>query len=181
MIRMIGSVLVVLLLASLAGCAGGHKSQESPLGDQDKDGAAGHYFDGDDGSVRFWGDAADAGETRAIEGLVKRYYAAAATENGRLACALTYYLDVETLPEGYGQPPGPLWLHGADMCPVLLGTIFRHFHNELTEAVHVTAVRVSGERAYALVGFQALPAGYVKARREGGRWKIDGLLAAALP
>lgn len=94
---------------------------------------------------------------------------------------LTYYLDVETLPEQYGQPPGPRWLRGANTCRAVLTRVSEYFHGELTAPVVVTGVRVSGSRADALVGFKTLPAGVVKTRREDGSWKIDGLLAVALP
>jgi hypothetical protein len=152
------------------------------VGDQDKDSsAAAGYYDGDDGNIRYYGQAASTSDARAIMTLLTRYYAAAATEDGARACALTYFLDVETLPEQYGQPPGPLWLRGAKTCPAVLSRVFRHFHSLLTPRVEVTAVRVSGDRADVLVGFTTLPAGFVKARREGGVWKIDGLLAVALP
>ncbi len=154
----------------------------SPMGDQDDDNpGGGGYYDGDDGSVRFYGKAASRTDTRAIAALVKRYYAAAAAGRGAQACALTYFIDVETLPEQYGHPPGPLWLRGADTCTAVLTRVFAHYHRQLTVPVQVTGVRVNGLHADALVGFATLPAGVVKARREGASWKIEGLLAVPLP
>jgi hypothetical protein len=151
------------------------------LGDQDSDTKVGGYYDSDDGEVRSYGHEASATEARAITTLVERYYAAAAAQDATKACALTYYLEAETLPEQYAEPPGPRWLHGASTCRAVLSRVFAHFHSKLTVPVVVTAVRVNRGRAEVLVGFKTLPAGYVKARLEGATWKIDSLLAAPLP
>jgi hypothetical protein len=184
---------VVLLASSLGACGstrGGAATSEasskvsgagSLLGDQDNDSGRDNYYDRDDGEVRDYGHAASAAETRAIGALVKAYYAAAAAGNGTRACQLTYYFEAETLPEQYAQPPGPRWLHGLSTCSALLTRVFAHFHASLSAPVLVTGVRVDGDRAEALVGFKTLPAGFLKARLEGGSWKIDSLLAAPLP
>lgn len=192
--RSLALLTVLLLVVSAGACGGAHKrsgstsiasstsrSLTSLMADQDKDSTSGDYYDGDDGEIRYHGHAASAADVRAITALVKRYYEAAAARDGATACALTYYIATETLPEQYGQPPGPLWLRGANTCPTLLTRVFKHFHRQLTVPVVVTAVRVSGGRADALVGFRTLPAGFVEVRREGISWKIDGLLATALP
>jgi hypothetical protein len=150
------------------------------VGDQDRDSSAKDYYDSDDSEIRSYGHAASAAEAYAITTLVERYYAAAAAGDAAKACALTYYLDVETLPEQYGEPPGPRWLKGAHTCRALLSRVFAHFHSELTVSVVVTAVRVNGRHADALVGFRRLPAGHVMVHKEGASWKIDGLLAAPL-
>jgi hypothetical protein len=186
------ALLVVSIALGLSACGGVSKDDhpvstsnsaalDSLMGDQDTDNPAGGYHDSDDGSIRYYGRAASASEAQLVGALIHRYYAAAASEDGAAACALTYYIDVETLPELYGQPPGPLWLRGANTCPVLLTRVFEHFHSQLTAPVTVTAVRVDGVHAYALVGFRTLPAGFVRVRREAGVWKVDGLLATALP
>lgn len=188
-------LLAVTLLGVGAGACSGARNGSGPaskasstkpipgflMGDQDKDSPSAGYYDSDDGSIRYYGQAATAADARAITALIKRYYAAAASEDGATACALTYFIDVEMIPEHYGQPPGPLWLRGANTCSAVLSLVFKHFHSQLTVAVEVTGVRVSGDRGDALVGFRTLPAGVVKVRREGGAWKIDGLLAVALP
>jgi len=184
---------VAALLAAGAGACGSARSRipasnaaDSPslaslMRDQDRDSSGTGYYDGDDGAIRYYARAAAATDAQAITVLVRRYYAAAAAQDGARACRLTYYIDVETLPEQYGQPPGPLWLRGAHTCRAVLSRVFEHFHRELSVPIQVTGVRVGGDHAYALVGFRTLPAGYVKLRREGGAWKVDGLLAAALP
>jgi hypothetical protein len=51
----------------------------------------------------------------------------------------------------------------------------------LQAAPTVTAVRIGGEHADALLGWRALPAGFIEARREGKAWKLEQPLAAPLP
>lgn len=175
-------MLLVLAPIGLSACGETHRDAPSPPGDEDRDGGKRPgYFDGDDNSVRYFGRAANPGEASAITTLVKRYYSAAAAMNSSAACALTYYISVETIPEEYGQPPGPLYLRGAHTCQAVLAIVFKHFHAELTQPVMVMGVRVDGNHADALVGFRALPAGFVQARLEGNTWKVEGLLATALP
>lgn len=148
--------------------------------DQDSDGASARgYYDGDDGEVRLYGRPAGAADAAAIAAVVKRYYAAAAAGDAGTACALTYYVELESLPERFAS--GPLWLKSAHTCRETLGRLFAHFHSELTVSPVVTAVRVQNERARALVGFRALGAGYVELHREGSAWKVEGLLAEQLP
>jgi hypothetical protein len=161
--------------------AGGNLAGKALLGDRDGDDHGSGYRDSDDGEISAYGHAASATEAAVIASVVRAYYAAAASGDGQRACALTYYLDAETLPEKYGEPPGPLWLKGARTCPALLARVFANYHKKLTVPVVVTGVRVNGSHADALVGFKTLAAGYVKLRREGNSWKIDGLLAQPLP
>ena len=183
---MIRSTIVLLasaLLALGAGACGGssHGDNASSASETGTHGTAASNPSGAGTAIASYGQAASAADAGAIAGLVRRYYAAAAAENGALVCSLTYYIEVETLPEQYGGPPGPRWLHGADTCPTLLTRVFKHFHSELRGPVEVMAVRVKGQRAEALVGFPGLrlPEGVVKIRREGDAWKVDGLLAVA--
>jgi hypothetical protein len=149
-------------------------------GDEDSDNPRGLYDDGDDAAVRGYGHAASAADAQAVSAVVRRYYAAAAAQDARTACALTYYILAESLPEQYGGPPGPLYLRGAGSCQAVLSIVFRRFHAQLVQPPTVTGVRVNGELAYALLGWTALPAGYIEARREGRAWKIDKVLAAPL-
>ncbi len=177
------TVLLLLALPWMAACGTTRDRPSTALrGDQDGDADPRvAYVDGDDRGIADFGHAATASQAATISTLVKDYYAAAGAENGAVACALTYHISVETLPEQYGQPPGPLYLRGASTCPRLLSLIFRHFHHALTVPVEVTGVRVGGEHGNVLVGFRTLPAGVVDVRREGPAWKVEGLLAAPLP
>jgi hypothetical protein len=174
--------LLVLAAISPAACGAARRADAPLLGDEDRDAAAGAaYFDRDDGPTRSFGHAAGAAQAAAIAAVVKRYYAAAAARDGTAACALTYYLTVETIPEEYGEPPGPRYLRGARTCTAVLDIFFNRAHRQLTAPVTVAGVRVRGAFANALVGFRTLPAGVVKLRREGRTWKVAGLLAEPIP
>ncbi len=183
MTRAATALLAGALLALGAGACGGgaHTQSVALVGEAGTHRKAVADLSGAGTAIASYGRPAGAADDQAIVALIKRYYAAAAAANGRLACALTYYMEVETLPERYGGPPGPRWLHGADTCPALLTRVFEHFHSELTSPPVVKAVRAKGQRAEALVGFPGLrlPEGVVKVRREGDAWKVDGLLAVA--
>ena len=189
------SALVAVAVASLGVAVGacgstgkdtsrstGVASGASMLGDEDADSQGqSAYLDGDDGEVSDSGQRASAGVERAITTLVRRYYAAAAAEDGARACSLMYYIIAESIPEKYARAPGPLYLKGVDSCPALMTRVFRRLHAQLQAAPTVTAVRVSGERADVLLGWKTLPAGFIKVRREGRVWKLEEPLAAPLP
>jgi hypothetical protein len=194
---LLGPVAVALLLG-LGGCGGSGgstsdaaatatvRSGSSPagslLGDEDRDnrGETGGY-DSDDDSIPYFGRPAGVSDRSAITALVRRYYAAAASEDGAEACTLLYFILAESTPEQYGRAPGPRYLQGADTCQAVLSRVFAHFHAQLTEPPHVTAVRVSGDRGDALLAWTTLRAGFIEVRREGRAWKIDRVLAAPLP
>jgi hypothetical protein len=163
-----------------------HAARSAAYGDGDRDSpadssAGGASHDSDDATVTGYGHAASARDAREITALVQRYYAAAAAEDGARACGLTYYILAESIPEDYGRPPGPRYLSGAGTCQAVLSIVFKRFHVQLAEPPRVRAVRVNGTLAYALLDWTTLPAGYIEARREGGTWKIDRVLAAPLP
>jgi hypothetical protein len=184
--------LVALPCCLVTACGSAHRDGGSAAsvasalpalpGDEDRDNAGRReYFDGDDGSIRYFGHAASAQDARAVAALVRRYYAAAAAGDGARACALIYYLVAETLPEEYARPPGPEYLKGADSCPALLSRVFAHFRAQLAISPTVTAVRVDRDHADALLGWKGLPAGYLAARREGRVWRLNAPLASPLP
>lgn len=139
-----------------------------------------NYRDSDDGSVVAYGHAAGAVDRRAITVLVQRYYAAAAAGNGATACALIYSIFAESIPEDYGQGPGPPYSRGKT-CAVVMSKMFEHFHSQMSGAVVVTGVRVNGHQARALLGSSTEPAGFISAKRERGVWKIDQLVGEPLP
>lgn len=183
--------LALALCACMGACGAQHESASSPAdvsnsarppGDEDRDSSRpSAYLDGDDGVVSDFGHAASAQDARAITTLVGRYYNAASAADGARACALMFYILAESVAERYAQPPGPRYLAGLRTCPAVLTRVFARFHTQLATPPSVTAVRVEGDQAYALLGWRALPAGYIEARREGRAWKIDEPLAAPLP
>jgi hypothetical protein len=168
MTRALALLAAVLLGLGAGACGGAGKGAGSAPGAADN-------------GVVTYGHAASAADRLAVTALVERYYAAAAAQDSARACSLTYYILVETMPEQYGQPPGPLYLRGAKTCRAVLSIVFKRFHTQLTEPPEVTGVRVEGDLAYALLGWATMPVGFMEVRREGGAWKIDRVLAAPLP
>jgi hypothetical protein len=172
--------------AAAAGAVPGTRANLGQLrGDEDNDAqGAGGYYDRDDADIAHYGRAASAGETQAIAALVRRYFAAAAAGDAARGCALASAILAESLPENYGGPPAPRYLLGAHTCRAVLARVFEDLHAQLVPLaarLEVTGVRVRGNRADALLGWGALPAGLMEARREGGAWKIEEPLASPLP
>ena len=173
-------VVVGLLWLALNACAQSGKrprsavslSSDAPLATSASD-----RYDSDDGEIGRFGYPAGAAEKRAIVALVRRYYAAAAAQDGAEACALTSPGRADSIPEDWG----PTYLPGAKTCATVLTAVFKRLHNQVSEPVYVTGVRVDGDRAYALVGSTAMPASVTQAQRARGVWKIDRVLATPLP
>lgn len=140
------------------------------------------YHDPDDSSVESFGHTPSAPETRLLQGLAARYYAAAAKADGRAACAMMAASLARSIPEDYGyRGPGPAYLRKARTCPAVMSGLFAHEHAILAGGAEVTGVRVAGDKAIALVGSPKFPAGYLQLVRVGHTWKVQGLLAQALP
>src|SRR5690242_11761264 len=130
--------LLALLLVSLfslgvgacgGSSAGGGSGSASasatrhPARDRDDDGDK----NDDDAHVLYWGRAATGADQQAITTLIKRYYAAAAAEDGAQACSLLVPFVAEAVPENYGHQPG---LHGRS-CAVVMSKFFRQRHHLL--------------------------------------------------
>jgi hypothetical protein len=139
------------------------------------------YHDSDDGIVLNYGHAANAADTRAIAIEAKRYYAAAAADNGKKACSMMTASDAGSVAEDYGSGAGPAYLRGGKTCEAVMSRLFEHSHAKLTGAIDVTGVRVKEGSAYALIGSTKLPASLIILKHEGGAWKINSLLGGALP
>jgi hypothetical protein len=138
------------------------------------------YTDGDDTSVLAFGRAASVTETRAVTAVVKRYYAAAAAEDGARACALVTSVYLIAIPEDYGRTTGPSYMRGKT-CSIALSGLFKHEHKRLVTGVKLTGARIAGNRAYVLVGSRTLPASYLTLEREASGWRVSGLLGVPLP
>lgn len=160
-------------------------------GDNDRDGADGTQtttsdgrrarFDRDDREIVGFGRSADSAQRRAITALFERYYRAIAADNGTAACSLLFSLLAESIPEVYGQEPGPVYLRGLKTCPAVVSLMLQHARGELASEIEVTGVRVRGKRGYVLFGSADKPASALAVHREGGDWKVDEMLPTALP
>jgi hypothetical protein len=152
-------------------------------GDNDTDNSSGSYYDSDDDSVRHYGHAADTSDRSAIAALVKRYYAAAATEDGAAACSMILSNLVRSVPRDLGRPPGPPYLRG-NTCAIVMSKIFKEHHLQLAAyagGLEVTGVRVDHDHGLAVLGFKTLPGRQIRVAREARAWKLEALLDSELP
>jgi hypothetical protein len=138
----------------------------------------------DDKNILAYGHAANAADMRTIATLVRRYYAAAAADNGTTACSLLFTLLAEVIPEDYGQAPGPPSLRGKT-CAVVMTKLFKQQHQLLS--TNVAMLKVTGARIGEKRGFALLLLGktheqrYIPVHREFGVWKVNSLLDSGLP
>jgi hypothetical protein len=130
----------------------------------------------DDQLVLGFGHVASAGEARPIVALVKRYYAAAAAEDGRAACRMLAPFVAESVAENQGQSPR---LRGGT-CPVVMSKVFAVQHRELAaKSADYRFVRIGVEGDHALVAleFPAISEVHqLTLRRIGGRWWVLHLI-----
>jgi hypothetical protein len=147
-----------------------HKNDRDNDGDQNDD----------DGKVLGYGHAADAADRRTSIGLVTRYFAAAAAEDGAKACASLVPFIAESVPEDDGHQPG---LRGKT-CAVVMSKLFKVHHQLLTmksATLRVIGVRVEGDKALAILEFPTIPeVRQITERRVGSAWRLldlfDGIL-----
>jgi hypothetical protein len=151
--------------------------------DKDDDIGAG-YDDTNNNSLLDFAHAASASDKQAITALVKRYYAAAAAEDGAKACSMLYFTLAEAVPEDYGQsPPGQPYMLGKT-CPVVMTKLFKHFHSQVAAhnaTLKVTRVRLNQHHGLAVLSFGRMPERQISVAREGHTWKIEALLDSELP
>jgi hypothetical protein len=138
------------------------------------------YRDGDDGRISEYGQAIGRDEQAKLTAIADSYFAAASAGDGASVCSLIDPALVKTIPEDYGRPPGPRYMHGKT-CAASMSGLFRHFHGHFSGGISVTGVRVMGHVAYVLLGSRTQPASYMTLKRKQKTWRIDGLVATPLP
>ncbi len=188
-------LVAALVCVGLGACGGGSASGTSASESagrqtlprievtEDADEDSDKYGSEPDNEHEAFGHPADATDARLVTALVKRYYAAAAHEDGAAACGLLYSLFAESVAETYGEASGSPSLHG-DTCAQVMSKLFAQMHRRLSDgtAVRVAAVRVEFDLASAQFGFAGMkPTRYTMARRERGVWKLDLLLDVGHP
>jgi hypothetical protein len=135
----------------------------------------------DDGIALNFGHPANEADRRAITSLIKRYYATAAAGDGVKACSLIYFVWVEAIPEDYGFAPA---LRGRT-CSVVMSKLFKQRHRQLVAqaaGLDVSHTRVQLKKGLALLRFRGShEPRYIQVHLERSTWRIDGLLARALP
>jgi hypothetical protein len=149
--------------------------------DNDLKRQGGGYYDGDDNGIRAIGHAAGSADLREVSALVKRYYAAAAVNDGRKACSMLTSTMVRGVPEDYGRGAGPDYLRGAKTCAAVMSRFFKHYHSQLTGSFKLTGLRISGDQGFAQLGSKTMPASVIYVEREGGLWKVKELRGGELP
>jgi hypothetical protein len=144
--------------------------------DEDNDGptpASYRFPDGDDGASFAYGHAPSARERRVIANVVRRYYAAGSSGDGRGACAL--------LVASFARMVAQAYLHGARTCVAVLSKLFAHYRDQLSEAVTVVQVRVTGAQAQAILSSRRMPASSIVLERQSGSWRVEELFGQPLP
>jgi hypothetical protein len=159
--------------------------QGSPPKDRDKDAdnPTRSYFDKDDNDILAYGQNATTSDTRAMAAVVRRYYAAAVKDDGAGGCSAIYSLVAESIPEDYGQPPGPPSLSGKT-CAVVMTKMFKQNSRQFgpdPARSRIIAARVLGNRGYAVLGAHTRPERYILMHREFGTWKVQSLVDSELP
>jgi hypothetical protein len=140
-----------------------------------------HEDNDDDRTIYVYGHAASAADRQAVTAVVKRYYVAAAADDGATACSLIVSTLARAIPEDYGQASGPSYLRGGETCQAIMLKMFIHFHSQLAGTIEVTGVRVKRNHAFALLRSSTFPFVYTELEHEGGVWKVQRLLGAVLP
>ncbi len=175
--------------SGLLACGGAHHAAIAPgVGarqvlpaietSEDEDRDSDHYKHEPDNERELVGRPAGKADARAVAAVVKRYFAAAAREQGAAACSLLYSPFEELVAQTYGGVGAAPAMRG-NSCAEVAGKLFRLQHRQLRHAtsVRVAAVRVSFSRGIARFGFGASrPTLYTMLHRERGRWKMDELL-----
>ncbi|HEY2632239.1 MAG TPA: hypothetical protein VGI26_07670 [Solirubrobacteraceae bacterium] len=149
------------------------KVKDAPDGDEDPG-------SNDDEPVIDFGQPASAADMKAISTLVKRFYAATSTADGRAICSLIYNVLAEEIPENYENSPG---LKGRT-CAEVIGKVFaprrRQTIRELRK-LKVTRVRVEGAKGLIIVSLGKRPEPYFLVHRQGTEWKMQRLFITTLP
>ena len=151
-------------------------------GDSDNPTTESYRFpDKDDKAIFAYGHAPSVATKRAISQVAKRYYAAAAAENGVVACSMLLPVLARSVPEDDGGFAGPIYLRGGKTCQAVLSMLFRHFHRQLAETITVVRVRVEGSDARVIFSSRTMPASSIALVRADGSWRVPTLIGQPLP
>jgi hypothetical protein len=158
-----------------AGAGGADVDSDSPTR------ASYDFPDADDQATFDYGHRPGPAEARAIAGVVKLYYAAAAAEDGQAACKLLLPGIARSAPEDYGQTSTSSGAQVARSCGTVLANVFRSAHGQLGEAITVVKVGIEGATAQVVLSSRAMPASHIFLMRQGGSWRVAAVLGQPLP
>jgi hypothetical protein len=134
---------------------------------------------GPNGIVRF-GHPAGPVDRAAISAALRGYTLALAADNGAVACShLASWLRAQATAGVTSGAQGQ-----TKSCAQLLTSMFAHEGSQARAAQRdtvITAVRVDGDRAFAIFRQPGVPAEFFPMQREGGQWKVGALGGSMLP
>jgi hypothetical protein len=138
-------------------------------------------IDGDDYRVLNFGHAASVSQTREVKVLVRRYYAAAAAADGKRACSLLYFIQVEAIPEDYGHVRR---LRGRT-CGEVLSKLFKLRHALLAgenASLRIGRIRLASPNGFVILRFAGSHEWrQVALRHVGRRWTFRDVNDVPLP
>jgi hypothetical protein len=188
MLKLATLLVIALLGVSVCACGSsspkagattaqvGTDSTSTHKNDRDNDGD----HNDDDQNVLGFGHVADVSDTQVITTIVTHYYAAAATENGKAACALMAPFIAESVAEQDGHSPA---LHGST-CAVVMAKLFKLHHRELAgknASLKVMRIGVEGDKSLVALEFPEIPeVRQVTLRQVGSNWGLITLLDGIL-
>ena len=129
-----------------------------------------------DAHISSYGSPAPEPERREITALVKRYYAAAAADDGVTACRLLDPTLARAVSNDYGGPTGSPETRG-ETCPVVLAKLLEHDPGEPFAdlgTTRVTGVRLNpnGSEAFVQLSSRDMPTGEIFVQRKGQGWQV---------
>lgn len=167
----------------------GNSETENPKNPDDGDADRDHdynenvingYYDADDTEITRYGHAGIGSQASALDAFAKRYFTAAAADDGATTCAMIKPSFANSIALTYGSGAGPVYMRGST-CSAVMTRLFQHIHSQVAAPITVSAVRVQGHTARIVVGSPAAPASFLPMEREGSTWKLVGLIGTPLP
>jgi hypothetical protein len=174
---LLGTMLILLLCLSVTGCSEGQSNKAEGSRSRLQSRATSQTLEAR--AVLDFGKAANPVDRQAVRTLVKRYYAAAAAENGAMACSLIFTPVAESVAEDYGRAPGPPYLRGSKTCDAVMSRLFAYLHRQMVvdnATLQVTRVRLKSKGGYAVLRFGATPEREITIVRDNGVWKVSSLV-----
>jgi hypothetical protein len=115
-----------------------------------------------------------------IADLVRRYYAAAAAEDGAGACRLLVPSLARTLPAAQRGTDASARRPG-ETCATALAGLFARYHEELAAPIKIAHMGERGSVTQVILSSRTLRAGSIFLVRERGSWRIEEPLSRPLP
>jgi hypothetical protein len=195
--RLRSAMLALVLFAGVSGCGEMARTDSSSASSKSSHGPRWRVTDAADGDtltfldstddeeVVAFGSEADPRDRRAVEAFTRRYIKAGNEADGAILCSLLAPNIARKLPQAYGGRSNPSFLQGKT-CTEVMSKLFKHRHRQLSSEAsgyRVTAVRIKGSRAFALMAFSKFPERrFLSLARRAGGWRLsDELIDGKYP